>query len=192
MSNSNTPRTDAALEWVRPVEQNDAAPPNEQYVNAEFAREMERKLADAHDNNRIIQADNLDLTNQLIEVRAENSRLKKEHRAMSKGAQTNAKVVEIQARKINEMGAEIEELKSERDDLLARFVQERDAAERRLRVYLDAEDPQCGWPALVKYLRKQIAELKESMPEADIFNPSNAQSCGAPERQREASPPKGK
>jgi len=114
MNDTPTPRTDAALEWVRPVEQNDTAPPNEQYVDAEFARELERELADAHENNRIIQADNLDLTNQLIEVRAENSRLKKEHRAMSKGAQTNAKVVEIQAQKIKELGTEIEKLQSER------------------------------------------------------------------------------
>jgi len=57
---SDTPRTDAAVEWVRPVDQSDTGPPNEQYVDAEFARELERELADAHENNRIIQADNLD------------------------------------------------------------------------------------------------------------------------------------
>lgn len=41
---NNTPRTDAALEWVRPAG-NDSAPPNEQYVSADFARQLERELA---------------------------------------------------------------------------------------------------------------------------------------------------
>lgn len=39
---SNTPRTDAALEWVRPMG-NDDGPPNEQYVCSDFARELERE-----------------------------------------------------------------------------------------------------------------------------------------------------
>lgn len=37
-----TPRTDAALEWVRPMG-NDSGPPHEQYVSADFAREIERE-----------------------------------------------------------------------------------------------------------------------------------------------------
>ena len=41
---SDTPRTDAALEWVRPVG-NDSGPPHEQYVSAEFARQLERENA---------------------------------------------------------------------------------------------------------------------------------------------------
>jgi hypothetical protein len=45
-----TPRTDAALEWVRPAG-NDSGPPNEQYVSAEVARTLERELAAA--NKRI-------------------------------------------------------------------------------------------------------------------------------------------
>ena len=40
---SDTPRTDAALEWVRPAG-DDSAPPNEQYVSADFARDLEREL----------------------------------------------------------------------------------------------------------------------------------------------------
>ena len=43
---SDTPRTDAALEWVRPVDQTDTAPPNQQYVDAEFAQELERENAE--------------------------------------------------------------------------------------------------------------------------------------------------
>jgi hypothetical protein len=41
---SITPRTDAALEWVRPVG-NDSGPPHEQYVEANFARDLERENA---------------------------------------------------------------------------------------------------------------------------------------------------
>lgn len=40
---SDTPKTDAAIEWARPCG-NDSAPPNEQYVSADFARELEREL----------------------------------------------------------------------------------------------------------------------------------------------------
>ena len=39
---SETPRTDAVLEWVRPMG-NDSGPPNEQYVSADFARQLERE-----------------------------------------------------------------------------------------------------------------------------------------------------
>ena len=39
---SDTPRTDAALEWVRPAG-NDSGPPHEQYVSGDFARELERE-----------------------------------------------------------------------------------------------------------------------------------------------------
>jgi hypothetical protein len=38
-----TPRTDAALEWVRPAG-NDCGPPNEQYVCSDLARTLEREL----------------------------------------------------------------------------------------------------------------------------------------------------
>ena len=41
-----TPRTDAALEWVRPAG-NDSGPPNEQYVCADVARTLETELAEA-------------------------------------------------------------------------------------------------------------------------------------------------
>ena len=41
---STTPQTDAAIEWARPCG-NDSAPPNEQYVSADFARELERENA---------------------------------------------------------------------------------------------------------------------------------------------------
>jgi hypothetical protein len=44
MSTTPTPRTDAALEWVRPVG-NDSGPPHEQYVEANFARDLERENA---------------------------------------------------------------------------------------------------------------------------------------------------
>ena len=41
-----TPRTTAALEWVRPAG-NDSGPPNEQYVCADVARTLETELAEA-------------------------------------------------------------------------------------------------------------------------------------------------
>ena len=43
---STTPRTTAALEWVRPAG-NDSGPPNEQYVCADVASTLETKLAEA-------------------------------------------------------------------------------------------------------------------------------------------------
>ena len=43
---STTPRTTAALEWVRPAG-NDSGPPNEQYVCADVARTLETELAEA-------------------------------------------------------------------------------------------------------------------------------------------------
>jgi hypothetical protein len=45
---SDTPRTDAAAEWARPVDQSDTAPPNELYVDVEFARGLERENAKLH------------------------------------------------------------------------------------------------------------------------------------------------
>lgn len=40
----STPRTDAILEWARPMG-DDAGPPHEQYVSADFARQLETELA---------------------------------------------------------------------------------------------------------------------------------------------------
>lgn len=40
----DTPQTDAAQEWVMPAG-NDSGPPHEQYVHADFARELERENA---------------------------------------------------------------------------------------------------------------------------------------------------
>ena len=45
-------------------------------------------------------------------VKAENDRLRREHRAMSNGAQTNARVVKLQAEKIAQMQEKIDELES--------------------------------------------------------------------------------
>ena len=48
-----TPRTDAALEWVRPAG-NDCGPPNEQYVCADLARTIERELVTERANVRML------------------------------------------------------------------------------------------------------------------------------------------
>ena len=123
-----TPRTDAALEWVRPAG-NDSGPPNEQYVCADVARTLETELAEAKaeaahymsvaqkatDDLARLRADNLTAHQMACAAGLERDQLRAEVKRWQAEAEEMSAQRSHNANQAGRLRAEVERLRSDRD-----------------------------------------------------------------------------
>ena len=123
-----TPRTTAALEWVRPAG-NDSGPPNEQYVCADVARTLETELAEAKaeaahymsvaqkatDDLARLRADNLTAHQMACAAGLERDQLRAEVKRWQAEAEEMSAQRSHNANQAGRLRAEVERLRSDRD-----------------------------------------------------------------------------
>jgi len=94
------------------------------------------------DFDELMGLSHIDLVSKVQKLEGALDKLRKEHRSMSKGAQTNARVIKLQAERINRL-------------------------QKQFARHLDAEEPSCGWPALVDWLLDATADQLTALPSWD-------------------------